>query len=550
MNRRNFLTYSTAVVGGSFIGLNNSTKKILAAEYELSLNNSPSFSYVENPEIYLNFDEFKLTTQNIDTTKPVHVTINAGLPNKEEPFEKRDSKQYDDILNEDNNTHFIEDALNSNKLQISKNDLLSDIESSEDGYSFEITLQLELECDGKLIKTEKEKIEINILEYNPSEHILNYETLIQDSADEGSISDGSDWSKIMSQDIETSGEPLYIDFHTSITGANHHTFGVRILVDGEETTLVRQTDSDSTNQKMVSIFDVVDISEGNHTVTIEWKGYELNTYQTNYDRDSSVTWNIEQEANLKLMELNTIESSYTINDKTTGSMDGSSWDKLISENHTVENDNSVILFKAFISSHVIDPDSNSWNKTRITVNGEQVNFSRSGESNNGYVINSLVHAESYTKNEEIEVALEWKEDRNEYTLDGATARLGIIEFSEVSNYKVSSQSSDSAPSNWGELDSFDIDVTENLLYTQSQVSADVTNNEDFFMRLNINDMEEAWQTTGVSDDGAYDNMLISGINNIETENTISVQSQWKTEGTTTLEDSKLIALDLRYELDE
>lgn len=547
MNRRKFIVSSGSILGISTLGMHVSNQKVFAADYELSLGGSQSFSYVDNPHIQLSFNKFTVETQNIDTTKSLKATVSAGLPNKSEPFRERQSKSYSDALDEDSNLHDIKDNLNNDPLVLTDGDLLSEIQSDENGYSFDIELKVKIECDGESIETKREILEINILEYDPSGHILNSDTLVQSSADSGSINENN-WLQVMSKDIDTTGEPLLIDFHASVTGANHHSLEMRLLVDGIETTVIRQSDSDSTNEKMMTMFDIVDVTSGTHTITIEWKTHNnQDIHWVDVDRTYMPEWSIQNEASLKLMEINTKSSSYSVKDTTSGSID-SSWETLLSDMYTVDTKNSVILFKSFISAHSTpNYDSNARYKARLRVNGNTVNYTRTSESNDGYNIAALVHAEKYNQGEELNIELQWSNDLNSpYVLDGATSRLGIFEFSDIDNFATARSDSGSAPSNWNTLDNLSIDTSNNLLYTHAHVSADVSNDNDFFIRLLIDGLEKAWQTTGVSDNIAYDNLYISSIDNIPT-NTIGIESQWKTEGGTSWVDSKLISIELREE---
>lgn len=373
-------------------------------------------------------------------------------------------------------------------------------------------------------------------------HINNYETVKQSSADEGSITADEVWQKLMSKNINTDGGPVYIDFHTSVTGGTHNTFAVRILIDGKETTLARQTDSDGTNQKMVSLFDIADLSSGDHKIEIEWKGYNGGTY-IGYNQPNDATWSIYNEASLNLMELNKGGTSHKIEETTSSVMSGSNWTDILSTDYTVES-GGILLFKAFLSSNIDEKMSNGWNKTRLLIDGNTVNYSRSGESNDGYVINALAHVDQYTQDEQISVKLQWKEDLGTYRLDGATARLGVFEFAGAKDFVSKNSSSGSATGSWGEVSSGSMTHRNNLAYAGSQISADVTNNNDFFTRLLVNGSEKTRQTTGVSDDGAYDTSYITSLVN-NTNDNLSVESQWQAEGSTGLVDSKLFMIGLR-----
>lgn len=528
MKRRTLLSYSGALLTGGLASTKINTRKSFALEYKFDIDSQTSFSYTDTPNLYLSFSKFNIKSENIDLSSPVKIRVNTGLENNK--LKERTSETFENIL--DSRNQDISEELNNRKLALTDSDLISKLNPDKNGYSFELDIQLEIECDSEIRTTTKKTITINILAYESDSHVLNTESFSQKSANDGTLSNSSEWKNIISETITTNSKPVLIDFHTTVVGGSHDTFSLRLVINGKQTTIVKQTDSDSSLRKMVSIFDVVELSSGQHNIEVEWKG-------------TGSSWNIDTEAVLNTLELNTEgNSSYVMSETDTGSITNS-WEPLISETYTVKK-NSVLIFKSFLSPHVNYDANNSWNKTRITVNGETVCYSRSGESNDGYIINALMGSGKYSEGESITVNLEWKKDRNNYVLEGNTARLGIFEFGDVDKYDSSRSTSGSAPTrNWNTLDKTSINNSENILYNIGHMSAAVSNNRDFSMRLQLNGDTKAWQTTGVSDDDAYDNLLISSINRITGD--IDIETQWTAEGYTGLVQSNLASISLRKE---
>lgn len=523
MNRRRFLVASgMGILSGS--GLSTIRKKpVVAVDFQLSGTELES-GVSDIKRIGIGFDQLDIRSNYVDEAKEMKVSVELDVDeygkSEEVAYIKPDNGSATNVRNE------IE------PITVGINDSID-----TEFISGSIIIRVEHpDVTDKYVK----QFSITAGELN---HINNYETVKQSSADEGSINTDEVWQKLMSKNINTDGGPVYIDFHTSVTGGSHNTFAVRILIDGKETTLSRQTDSDSTNQKMVSLFDIADLSSGDHKIEIEWKGYNGGTY-IGYDQPNDATWSIYNEASLTLMELNKGGTSHKIEETTSSSMSGTNWTDILSTDYTVES-GGILLFKAFLSSNIDEKKSNGWNKTRILIDGNTVNYSRSGESNDGYVINALAHVDQYTQDEQISVKLQWKEDLGSYRLDGATARLGVFEFAGAKDFVLKDSNSGSAPTDsWGKVSSGSMTHRNNLAYAGSQISADVTNNNDFFTRLLIDGSEKTRQTTGVSDDGAYDTSYITSLVN-NTNDDLSVESQWQAEGSTGLVDSKLFMIGLR-----
>lgn len=382
-----------------------------------------------------------------------------------------------------------------------------------------------------------------------SAHIVNEEVMVQESADSGTIYEGdSGWLPVMSQEIETDGNPMMFDFHATTRGCSHHTWAFRVLVDGEEESLIRQTDSDSTNQKMAHTFDVLDEKEGESNVEVEWRLYEKNTYQSNYDRavcgeeQDGVELQIE-EAHLKLMELDQNNVNYSIKDANTSSTSGS-WSTILSDTYTIEEQDSVISIRGLTSAHYFGSNNDAWYRTRLTINGTRVSYSRTAESNDGYKISSTLDADRYDEGEVLDIELQWRDEGYQHNLDGADARLGVFEFQPPVDLKVSQQGSGSPSGTWETLLQNDITTENEYLFTQSQISADVSNNEDYFARIMQDQEEVAWQSTGVSDDTGSDTIFMSTLEETPSEET-TTELDWRTEGGTSLEDSKLAVIGLQ-----
>jgi len=163
MNRRDYLSLTGVLVGSSAVGSNLLSRKAMAITYNLDTN--LSFDYVENPQIVAKFSYFKLDTTRIDTSKPVNIKLKSGLNDGD--VEIRDSKEYSNILNLDEYTHNIETNLNENPLDITadsdfKNSIIEQYDES--GGSFELKIQLIVECDGVFTETNTENINMYIQE--------------------------------------------------------------------------------------------------------------------------------------------------------------------------------------------------------------------------------------------------------------------------------------------------------------------------------------------------------------------------------------------------
>jgi hypothetical protein len=157
MNRRDYLSLTGVLVGSSAVGSNLLSRKAMAITYNLDTN--LSFDYVENPQIVAKFSYFKLDTTRIDTSKPVNIKLKSGLNDGD--VEIRDSKEYSNILNLDEYTHNIETNLNENPLDITadsdfKNSIIEQYDES--GGSFELKIQLIVECDGVVTENRGESL--------------------------------------------------------------------------------------------------------------------------------------------------------------------------------------------------------------------------------------------------------------------------------------------------------------------------------------------------------------------------------------------------------
>jgi len=189
MNRRDYLSLTGVLVGSSAVGSNLLSRKAMAITYNLDTN--LSFDYVENPQIVAKFSYFKLDTTRIDTSKPVNIKLKSGLNDGD--VEIRDSKEYSNILNLDEYTHNIETNLNENPLDITadsdfKNSIIEQYDES--GGSFELKIQLIVECDGVFTETNTENINMYIQEnkiIKPNGGISRYK--FEDNTDTNIIKD-------------------------------------------------------------------------------------------------------------------------------------------------------------------------------------------------------------------------------------------------------------------------------------------------------------------------------------------------------------------------
>jgi hypothetical protein len=78
-------------------------------------------------------------------------------------------------------------------------------------------------------------------------HVVDTDIVSTSSADSGTLSGSTDWQPIMSDTVETEGGDVLFDFQTTTYGCSHNTWAIRLKVDGEEETLIRQGDSDASN---------------------------------------------------------------------------------------------------------------------------------------------------------------------------------------------------------------------------------------------------------------------------------------------------------------
>ena len=189
MNRRDYLYLSGGLMSGYAVSVNSLSRKSMAATYNLETN--LSFSYVDDPQIISNFSTFKLETTRINTSKSVNISIKVGLNNKS--LKIRDEKTYSDILNTDDSIHYIEDEINNKPLEITADSDFKDKimeKYDEDGGTFEFQIQLIIECDNIITKTDVETININIQEKDitqPESGISRYN--FEDSSDTDYIID-------------------------------------------------------------------------------------------------------------------------------------------------------------------------------------------------------------------------------------------------------------------------------------------------------------------------------------------------------------------------
>jgi hypothetical protein len=322
---------------------------------------------------------------------------------------------------------------------------------------------------------------------------------------------------------------------------------------------------------MHDFFDVVNLSEGEHSVDVEWKLYPGHTWRVD-ESGSNYDCGEERGSDLQLQDdavLNVVEFDksvdWSVNDTREGTTDGDGeWKTLLTTSEKIE-ENNVAIFRGFTSAfHPYAYDDTHGYQTRLLVDGNEVSRSSTSESNVFFNIASLLGSKRYNSDKTVQVKLQWRGDSrvassgyDEYILgenaqsydssfpdeNGSHARLGIIEFEAPVDYLSSSTDSGSAPSSWNTLEGVELSTDNSVLFTQAHVSASVSNDDDYFMRILVDGQEHARQSTGVSDDSAQDNMFLSTVESVDS-GTFNIDSQWQTEGSADWEDSELVALGL------
>lgn len=372
-------------------------------------------------------------------------------------------------------------------------------------------------------------------------HFTDYK--IHNETDATLSSTGS-WETMFQTSYESEGGPLLLDYHASTDGGNHNDVEKRLLVNGEQSTLIRQTDSDEDNPKMWNLFDILELSPGSHTIEMQWKGHDTpGPWQDNYDQDdNNTTWTINGEAPLKIIELNETLVNYDMVEKTDESTDGSSWSTIMSTNYTVQED-SFIIFRSFISAHAIPTTGDGGYEARLVVDGEQRNLARTWESNDGYCIVGVLGADEYKAGDTIEVIVEWAEISGDtYELDGTNARLSIMEFAMPVNTREERGYSSTPPSSWDTI--YSINMTAELdteVYHIAQASFDADNDYETRMRTLLNDNQVTWQETSVSDDDAYDVLMTSSVDAVSASD-YNISQEWETDSASGGVDSALVIM--------